>query len=222
MKTPDPSQSGKRGHRVWQKARHGLISYPAFVPFNPRSPGQVAVRDIFRYLNARWSQITEAQRALWRAAARKHRSRPRLDQSGPLTGQQLFLKINIARLYYHLGCVDEPFAYPCFSRLAVSGLQITNIASRVEIALLCRGDPGDRTILRASRPRTADCKLCTDFRFIGFCPPPTDGQVDITAPYSAKFKLLLAGSRIFVRANQVIEGWEDAPCVFTAVVPPSA
>ena len=222
MKTPKPIQSGKCGGQVWQKARHGLISYPAFIPLNPRTPDQVAVRNIMRTLNARWSEITEHQRSRWRAVARRYYSRPRADQSGPLTGQLLFLKINIARLYYDMGQVDDPPKHPRFPPLAVTALHVTNIANAISITLTCPRAPRHRTILRACRPQRKGCQSCTDFRVLGLCPAPVNGVVDITALYIAKFKAPPVGSNLVIRVNQIIEGWEDAPREFTAIVPPPA
>ena len=64
MKVLDIPRSGKRGDRVWQSNRYGQYSYPAFVPFNPRTPAQVAVRGVFGGVSARWRTLTEEQRVI--------------------------------------------------------------------------------------------------------------------------------------------------------------
>jgi hypothetical protein len=94
MKVPY-RQSGKCGSRVWQRARYGQISYPAFIPFNPRTPAQVAVRLIFAAVSARWRTLTQEQRNVWIAVASTKKSRYRLG-CGPLTGFNYFVKINVA------------------------------------------------------------------------------------------------------------------------------
>ena len=86
MKVLDIPRSGKRGDRVWQSNRYGQYSYPAFIPFNPRTPAQVAVRGTFGAVSARWRTLTEEQRVIWCAVARTKKSKPRLQQCGPLTG----------------------------------------------------------------------------------------------------------------------------------------
>ena len=46
-----------------------------------------------------WSELlTEPERRVWMAAGAKVRSRPRLSQSGPLSGEMHFAGINSARL----------------------------------------------------------------------------------------------------------------------------
>jgi hypothetical protein len=219
MKQPEIPKSGKCGDKVWQFARHGQISYPAFIPANPRTPAQLAVRRPFGGSSAGWRRLTQAQRDLWNAAARDYNSSPKLAQRGPLTGQQLYVKINTALACQGRPQVDIPPPYPVFPLPAISGLTVTNVRSAVRITLVCPLDPGDRTILRASRPQNARRKTCSDVRIIGLCPSPVAGVADITAPYRAKFGVPRVGSKIFLQVNQIIDGWEDAPCVFWAIVP---
>ena len=222
MKAPENPQSGKRGHRVWQRARHGLISYTAFVPVNPRTKDQVAVRGLFARLNARWSRLTQAQRDLWIKQAKRRNSKPRLRQSGPLTGLQLFLKVNMALGYYYGTQADVPPPFPKDRKLAVAHLSITNAGGSPRILLTCSGDPGSHTLIHACRPQRKGCKGCTTFCFIGFCPAPVDGVADITAAYIARFKCPPAGSNVVLRINQIINGWTDEPREFSAVVPDPA
>ena len=69
------------------------------------------------------------------------------------------------------------------------------------------------------------------FSFIGLLPAPHEGMSHFTRLYLKKLKELkklkryrhvaLAGSRVFIRAVQQVNGWEDRRYVFTssAVVP---
>src|ERR1700690_381221 len=111
MKVLDIPRSGKRGDRVWQSNRYGQYSYPAFVPRNPRTPAQVAVRGVFGAVSRRWRTLSEAQRVIWCAFARRKKSRPRLYQCGPLTGFLYFVKINVALAHRGLPQVDLPPEY---------------------------------------------------------------------------------------------------------------
>ena len=87
MKLPY-TKSGKCGTMVWQRNRYGPICYPAFIPRNPRTPAQQAIRGIFGAVSKRWRTLTEAQRLDWIAVANTILSKPRLAQCGPLTGCQ--------------------------------------------------------------------------------------------------------------------------------------
>lgn len=109
MKVLDIPSSGKRGNRVWQRNRYRQYSYRAFVPFNPRTPRQVAVRAAFASVSARWRMMTEAQRQVWIAiASTMMTTKPRLGQCGRLTGFNYFVKVNVARVNRGLSQVDLP------------------------------------------------------------------------------------------------------------------
>jgi hypothetical protein len=108
MKVLDIPRSGKRGNMVWQSNRYGQYCYPAFIPFNPRTPAQVAVRGNFGAVSARWRKLTEEQRIVWCEVAKTKKSKPRLLQCGPLTGFLLFVKVNVALANRGLAQVDLP------------------------------------------------------------------------------------------------------------------
>ncbi len=116
MKQPY-TKSGKCGNMVWQRNRYGQICYPAFIPANPRTPAQVAIRNIFAAVSKRWRTLTEAQRLAWIAAAATILSKPRLAQCGPLTGLQLFVKVNVYLAYRGQPQVDlPPLVFRCPNR----------------------------------------------------------------------------------------------------------
>ena len=107
MKMPY-TKSGKCSSIVWQRNRYRAYCYPAFVPANPRTPAQMAVRGTFGAVSARWGKLTEEQRIIWCQAAGTKWSKPRLCQKGKLTGILLFMKVNVALANRHLAQVDYP------------------------------------------------------------------------------------------------------------------
>jgi hypothetical protein len=48
------------------------------------------------------------------------------------------------------------------------------------------------------------------------------GAADITGLYTARFGVPALGSKVFVVANQFVDGYEDRGIKFTAVVPAGA
>ena len=79
---------------------HGKLCRRRYVlPRDPRTPCQLRSRAAFAAASKTWShsdQLTEQQRLAWYVAGAKIQSRPRLGQSGPLTGQQHFVGRNCA------------------------------------------------------------------------------------------------------------------------------
>jgi len=100
---------------VWQRNRYCQYSYPAFIPYNPRTPAQVAVRGTFGAVSKRWRELKEDQRLIWCAVARTRKSKPRLCQCGPLTGFLLFVKVNVPLANRGIAQVDLPPGYASYA-----------------------------------------------------------------------------------------------------------
>ncbi len=107
MKEPY-TKAGKRGNVVYQRARHGQISYPYHVPANPRTSAQKAIRSVFGAVSARWRTLTEAQRQLWCDAAKTRKTRRRLGQQWPMPGYNYFVQVNVARAHRGLPSMEVP------------------------------------------------------------------------------------------------------------------
>jgi hypothetical protein len=219
MKILDIPQSGKRGLNVSQAGQFGQISRALAIPSNPRSPSQVTTRGILTKVSARWRALQEIQRAAWMAAAKEAKSTSRLGQSGALSGFLLFTKINCTLAKFGQDQVDAPPAQPLFPDLAPQGLVITNTGGVIALKLTCQGDPGENTIVRGSAPVSQGRETCRDFRVLGTCPAAVAGSADITALYTARYGVPPVGKKVYVQANQFVDGWEDLPVSFWAIVP---
>jgi len=78
--------------------------------------------------------LTEEQRLAWIAAAATILSKPRLGQGGPLTGCQLFVKVNVYLAYRGLPQVDlPPLVFRC-PRRAVPSPYETGGSPQVPVA----------------------------------------------------------------------------------------
>lgn len=222
MKILDIAQSGKRGLNVSQDGAFGQVSRAFAIPSNPRTAAQMAVRNHLSQVSARWRALQEPQRAAWVAAAKEVKSNTRLGQNGALSGFLMFTKINCALLQYGRDQVDVPPAPPQFAALAPQNLVITNTSGTVALKLTCPTSPGQNTIVRASAPLSAGRQTCADYRVLGMCPTPASGSSDITSLYAARYGAPAAGTKIFVQVSQIVDGWEQVPIGFFAIVPASA
>ncbi len=222
MKILDIPQSGKRGINVSMQGQFGQVSRALAIPANPRSPAQMTIRSILTRVSGAWRGLQETQRAAWMTAAKEVKSDTRLGQNGALSGFQLFAKINWNLLRFGQAQVDAPPARPQFPGLAPTGLVITNTGGTVALKLTCPTDPGTNTIVRASEPVSQGRETCRDCRIVGLCPAPAQGAADITALYTARYGVPPVGKKVFVQVNQFINGWEDLPLSFSAIVPANA
>jgi hypothetical protein len=219
MKIQDIPQVGKLGLTVTWPARNGLVRRILVTPKNPRTDRQIEVRELLVQQARRFDALTDAQQDAWNVAANGYQSRPSLGQSGPLTGLQLFVRINCKLGLLGQDAVDAPPVAPQFPSLAVQSLVITNTAGVIAVKLTCPTNPGESTVLRASPPQNSAIRACRNFRINGICPAPTDGSTDITGLYTAEFGAVPAGKRLFVRASTMVNGFESLPRQFQARVP---
>jgi len=220
MKIQDIPQVGKLGLTVTWHGRNGQLRRILAIPKNPRTDRQLEVRDLLLQQARRFDALTDAQQDAWNVAATGFHSTPSLGQSGPLTGLQLFVRVNCKLGLLGQDAVDVPPVAPQFPALAPQGLVITNTGGAVAVKLTCAGDPRENKVLRASPPQNSAIRACRNYRIIGTCPAAVAGAADITALYAAEFGAApAAGKRLFVQASTMVDGFESRPRQFQARVP---
>jgi len=219
MKIQDIPQVGKLGLTVTWRGRNGQVRRILAIPKNPRTDGQLEVRDLLLQQARRFDALTDVQQDAWNVAANGFHSTPSLGQSGPLTGLQLFVRVNCKLGLLGQDAVDVPPVAPQFPALAPQSLVITNTAGVVAVTLTCSADPAENTVLRASPPQNSAVRACRNFRIIGTCPAPAAGSADITSLYVAEYGAVPVGKRLFVRASTMVDGFESLPRQFQARVP---
>jgi hypothetical protein len=202
--------------------RYGQVSRILTSPANPETPAQMAIRRILRKVSARWRALQQTQRAAWIAAAQNFKTRSRVGENGPLTGAQLFNKINCMLALFGQDQVDAPPPAPQFADPAPQNLVITNSSGTIALKLTCPTSPGTNTVVRASEPVSAGREKCGGYRILGMCPTPAQGSADITSLYTARYGVPPAGTKVFVSVSLMVDGWEDIPAKFSAIVPASA
>jgi len=219
MKALTPPQSGKLGDTVSFKNRYGQIERAHTIPTNRGTAAQQRARSDFGRFSAYWRMLTEEQRQAWNAAARRVSSRPRLGQSGPLTGCAYFVQINCNLASIGLPMVLMPPERPRFSRSPVGALVITNTGGEVSLKLAVAGTPDQHIIVFGAAPCSTGISYVDHFTVLGLLPAPVAGFSNITALYGARYGVPPAESKVFIRTVQQINGWRDLPRQTAAVVP---
>ena len=166
-----------------------------------------------------WRTLTDEQRAAWNATARGARTRRYLNQSGPLTGYLLFVKINCNLATVGLPMSLDPTDAPRFGPNPVRQFTITNTSGDVALKLGVSGKPAQYIVVLGTKPRSAGVSYVDHFTILGVPPAPVRGVSDITDLYVAKYGVPPAGSRVFLQTFQVINGWDDLPEQISALVP---
>jgi hypothetical protein len=100
MNLPDVPKSGRFGAWIYYMRRGKQVRRPYVKPRDPRTPAQLRCRAGFAAATKAWSQsqgMTLEDLEAWRTAGKQVRSKTRLAQSGPLSGQLYFVAVNSAR-----------------------------------------------------------------------------------------------------------------------------
>ena len=101
-------------------------------------------------------------------------------------------------------------------------LVVTNTGGEVTLRLRVPSPPAQYTLEQAAAPVGTGVRTVQYFPFLGLLPPPADGWSDITEPYIARYGVPKAGTAMWIRTCQHIDGWTDVPIVTRARVPAPA
>ena len=222
MKIIDVPQTGKCGLTVTFPSRNGLIRRAWVVPSNPQTAEQLVVRGRLASLAAAYDALTEAQQNAWIAAASQYQTRSVLGQSGPMTGLQLFIKLNANLEQVGEPQINTPAETPSFDANVTQSLELTNVGGVVAIKLVCSGSSDAFNLVSAARPMKTGVRSSVKLNFLGELPEVSGGKADITSLYTAKFGAPVAGQRLFVSSQQMTDGWKDVAKSFTGLVPASS
>jgi hypothetical protein len=222
MKILDIPQTGKWGISVSIPGRTGQARRALVIPSNPRTLGQSSTREIFEQVTTAWRGLTEPQREAWTAMASAYQTKAVLGQSGAMTGSQLYNKLNCTLLQFGAAMTDTPVAKPTLAPLVPTNLVITNGGGIIALKLTCPDDPGENTIVRASKGVSAGIARPPAMAILGICPVPAVGAANISSLYTAKYGVPVAGQKIFVHCNTFVDGWQSLGRTFWAIVPTAA
>ena len=123
MKIQDIPQVGALGQTVTWKGRTGQYRRWRVIPRNPRTPAQQLIRQNLASQAIAYDQLTDVQQEAWIATAAQMQTRSTLGQSGPLTGLQLFTKVNCALLAIGGTPVSVPPAKPLLEIPPIDALE---------------------------------------------------------------------------------------------------
>jgi hypothetical protein len=222
MKIQDVPQVGKLGQTVTWKGRNGLLRRWRAIPKNPRTTDQLIVRQRLATQANAYDQLTDVQQEAWIATAAQIQSKPTLGQSGPLTGLQLFNKVNCALLAIGSDPVTVPPAKPLLEVLPIDALEITNTAGTIALRLHTTDAPPDGTMLRGCAAQNSGNRRGESYRLLGTLDSPVSSYITITTAYATRFGVPAVGKRVFVSVNANVNGYEGIPQVFSARVPAAA
>ena len=118
-----------------------------------------------------------------------------------------------------LPMLPTPSPVAVFPDNPVLGLNITRAGGAVSLKLPLSAQLVQYIVVLRARPQSPGVSYVDHYSILGLLPEPEGGLCDITDLYLAKFHLLPAGKRIFIRTVQQINGWRDLPKTISARIP---
>ena len=218
MKISAIPKSGRKGSVVYLNTRYGKVVRQYVQPRDPCTPEQQRKRSNLVALCNRWRTLTSEQRAAWGFAAANNTFVTETGRRVRPNGYNFFVSLNMRRADLDLFQFDLPPAEPVFSRNPVAELVITNTGGKTTLKLRVPSPPAQYTLVQGAAPVRTGVRCVQHYPFLGLLPPPTDGWSDITELYVARYGVPKAGTAIWIRTCQHIDGWTDVPKVARARV----
>jgi hypothetical protein len=201
------------------RTRYGLVRRRYAIPTDRRSAAQLLTRAAFARVVATWRTLNDAQRGTWTPATQGVHSRSRLGKVYRLSGYLLFIKINLTLAYQGLALVVTPPERVTFAANGVGPLVATNTGGVVDLKLSVPSTPAATVQVLATHPRSAGVSFAKHFTILCVLPAAEAGYSNIMDLFVARYGQPVAGTHIFIRTRQVLNGWVDGCKQTTVIVP---
>lgn len=195
--------SGSVGGATFAHNKSGLYVRARSIPTNPNTTFQQAVRNALSQLSQLWATtLTEAQRAAWDVYAANVPVINTLGDSINLTGLNMYVRSNVARIQAGLARVDDgPVIYNLGSETAPTIDAVDAANDEVDVAFTATDDwateDGAALIVLASRPQSTTINsFIGPYRFAGTIDGNSGGAPTSPAAVSLPFAIA-AGQKLF-------------------------
>ena len=220
MKILDTPRVNKLGTAVAYQSRYGLCLRTLVIPKRTVTAARARVWGSMAYFARAWSLIlTQEQRERWIVAAGNVLSRSTLNQCGPLTGEQFFIQVNLARACASLPPIWEPPTRETFTASPVGPLSVATTEQGPRLLLAVTGPVTEDIMVFGQAPCSPGRHKRRNIGYLGLLTPAEDGVADITDMYVAKYGPLRPGTKIFIVTRQQKNGWEGPLKETNATIP---
>ena len=139
-----------------------------------------------------------------------------------MTGHQLYVRICCNLVNCGEPVETTPPAHPTFEANITTGLVITNTGGTIAIKLSAAGTSTAFNRVWACPPKSQGISAVNDWNELGSLPGVAGGFSTITTLYTAKYGVPAVGKKVFVRSQQILNGWEDIAVSYSEIVPASS
>lgn len=222
MKMQSIPKRGRVGSVIYCKGRYGNVAREYVPPYNPQTPQQQSHRQNILAVSRRWRTLSLDHCGTWRALAAKTYFVNDEGEQVRLNCFKLFVKVNTRRADLGLPQFDVAPAQPVFSPSPVKELAVTYPDGKFTLKVRVDGTPAHYILAQGARPVRSSVRSVQHFPLLGLLPSPIDGWSDITELYVARYGVPEAGTAVWIRTCQHIDGFTDVPKVLCVRIPPAA
>lgn len=217
-RTCDPTV-GSIGRQTYLLGRYGQVVRTRVVPSNPNTAPQSRARAHFTQASVGWDALTQDQQLAWISAAKSKMSKSRLGMSGPLTGNQLYVKANANLLQIGSSVVSVPPTQPAWGTIDADSFDIEVNTGVAAMIVACIGSAALPTTTRllAAAPVKNGVHRSPQLVDLGTSPAKTNSTIDISTIYKARFGEPPLDSKVFIAFAQTASGYDGPAVALNAV-----
>ncbi len=217
MKILDVPQSGSVGARTSSRNSSGQYVRQRAIPTNPKTAAQVNARASLTDLAAAWRGLTSMQIASWTAFGQSFTVVNSLGTAIHLTGLQCYVKVNAVNKQNGDAVVSTPPALPSFVACTVTAVTAVSATPLISLAGTTPTS-GTKYMVFAGAQTSPGVTFFGNYRWIQTGTTFTSGALSLQTAYAAKFGILVAGKKIFVKVVQSQAGMQDSGTIYTCIV----
>jgi hypothetical protein len=214
MKFLGMPSSGSIAGTTFSHNRAGQYTRNRRAPVQPIGTGRRGIiRSFFGAASTAWANISAADQAAWTSFAASHPTTDALGQSITLTGQQMFVGVNVQQQNVGEGLpasvpsttTTTPPVLTAFTAIAAGAITLTLDGS---------GSASDFILQAFSAPQSGGVSFCKTFWQMSVVAADLATAQVITTAYTTQFGSPQAGNRIFYRFTPVNEAaWTGTPLI---------
>jgi hypothetical protein len=216
MKYLDVPQSGSQSDTVASRNRFGQYYRTRATGVNPNTGEQSLARTRFGLQSNAWRSLTEVQRSAWEVLAGQFPIVDSLGQEVVLTGAQMFVRSNSARLRAGDVAIVQPGPFTDWSTAAIA---VTATAGTPSLSIAFTVPATDQIIcVDVSPPKSPGVYFNSQWRRIVNLPDSATTPSAVLASYNSLYGALIEGQVIFFRSRTLNEVGVFGPALVSRVV----
>ena len=199
--------AGSIGNVVVQRSKAGQTLRERVIPANPKTTAQVAVRNKMTVRSKAWSALSESQRGGWDTAAASNdwTQTDTLGNSFKLSGEQLYLKLNLELESIGVAPISAVPTKAAFASIALSTITLTAGTPVFSVAYTGTLPATETLKLRASRQGSAGIMSSKSVQFVDVVFSSAASPINALTAYTGIYGALVAGQKIWLELIQVSE-----------------